>query len=177
MSDTNTREFPVISASFLLDDISTLLFGPASGERIEETGVSRLTIATVRHGSTSATKEFHEAIKKGMPITVLSRLKEQTQLSDGELAQSLGMSRRTLRRRRKEEGQVLTLSEGDRAFRIARTFAFAKALFGSNKEASKWIRERHIGLGRDIPLDLLQTEAGAMEVEDYLGRMAYSVLS
>jgi putative toxin-antitoxin system antitoxin component (TIGR02293 family) len=112
-----------------------------------------------------------------MPIAVLVRLKEHTLLSDEDLARVLGMSRKTLQRRRKEKDQLLTATEGDRAYRVARVFALARALFGSNEAASEWLHEPHIGLGRDIPLDLLQTEAGALEVEDYLGRMGHGVVS
>jgi putative toxin-antitoxin system antitoxin component (TIGR02293 family) len=167
---------PAIHTPSLLEDIRILLFGGATRERNREARPRRPKAGSVQHAPAAA-KEFHHAIKKGMPVTVLSRLKEHTHLSDEELARILGMSRKTLQRRRHEKDQVLTASEGDRAYRVARVFAFAKALFGSNEAASKWLREPQVGLGRDIPLDLMLTEAGALEVEDYLGRMAHGVVS
>lgn len=176
MSRARTQTVPVVRIPSLLEDIRALLFGRAAKERHKEPSPGRQATLSARHAATSP-KEFHEAIRKGMPITVLSRLKEQTHLSDEDLARTLGMSRKTLQRRRKEKDQVLTASEGDRAYRVARVFALAKALLGSNEAASGWLREPQVGLGRDVPLDLLLTEAGALEVEDYLGRMAHGVVS
>ncbi len=176
MSEARAQSVPAISSPSLIEDIRSLLFGRAATESKKEPRASRQTALRVRQMPVT-TNEFHEAIKKGIPIAVLMRLKEQTHLSDEDLARILGMSRKTLQRRRKEKDQVLTATEGDRAYRVARVFALAKVLFGSNEAASEWLREPRVGLGRDIPLDLLQTEAGALEVEDYLGRVAHGVVS
>lgn len=176
MSDARARSVAAMRAPSLLEDIRSLLFGGTGTERTKEPRAPRRASAPSRH-LPGTTREFHEAIRRGMPIAVLVRLKEHTLLSDEDLARVLGMSRKTLQRRRKEKDQLLTATEGDRAYRVARVFALARALFGSNEAASEWLHEPHIGLGRDIPLDLLQTEAGALEVEDYLGRMGHGVVS
>jgi putative toxin-antitoxin system antitoxin component (TIGR02293 family) len=119
---------------------------------------------------------LHQLIVRGLPAGALDRVKEKLGLSDEDIAKALGISRKTLQRRRKED-KPLTAVEGDRIFRFARIFALAKRIFDSEDAANRWLHKGQVGLGGDVPFDLLQTEAGAIEVEKYLGRIAHGALS
>jgi putative toxin-antitoxin system antitoxin component (TIGR02293 family) len=61
--------------------------------------------------------------------------------------------------------------------RFARLLGHAVHLFGSVEEARRWLKAPQRGLGGAVPLDYAQTEAGAREVENLLGRIDYGVYS
>jgi putative toxin-antitoxin system antitoxin component (TIGR02293 family) len=43
--------------------------------------------------------------------------------------------------------------------------------------ARRWVNSPQVGLGGAIPLDFAETEVGAREVEDLLGRIEHGVYS
>jgi putative toxin-antitoxin system antitoxin component (TIGR02293 family) len=47
----------------------------------------------------------------------------------------------------------------------------------SEEGARRWLNSPQVGLGGEIPLDYAQTEVGAREVEDLLGRIEFGVYS
>ncbi len=49
--------------------------------------------------------------------------------------------------------------------------------FGGIEAARQWLKSPQRGLGGVIPLDYAQTETGAREVENLLGRIDYGVYS
>ena len=46
-------------------------------------------------------------------------------------------------------------------------------MFGSEEEARRWLTNPAYGLEDQRPIDLLDTEPGAMQVRDYLGAIEY----
>lgn len=119
---------------------------------------------------------FDRLIREGLPWSAVLQIKETLRLSDREVAQILGVSERTLSRMKKT-GHRLPHTASDRLYRLARIFALACEVLESPPRALTWLRQPQVGLGRRIPLDLLQTEAGTQEVEDLLGRIEHSVLA
>lgn len=61
--------------------------------------------------------------------------------------------------------------------RLARILAHARRTFGSDEAVSAWLKAPNRALGGATPLDLLETELGADEVETVLGRLDYGVIS
>lgn len=119
--------------------------------------------------------DIAELIEAGVPRRAAEALRAHLDLSDQEWARSLGVSTKTLQR---QSGQKrLTLAQGDRLYRLARIAALAEEVFEDAQRMRDWLHEPQRGLGNRVPLDLLQTEAGAREVEDLLGRIEYGVLS
>ena len=110
------------------------------------------------------------------PWKALVHLKEALNLTDREFAHTLGISERTLSRKR-GAGNRLNLLISDRLFRLARISAMAIDIFETPQEAAAWLKEPQFGLGERTPLDLLRTELGAREVEDLLGRLKHGVLA
>lgn len=53
----------------------------------------------------------------------------------------------------------------------------AVAVFESEEEAGLWLTSPQFGLGGAVPLGYAETEAGAREVEDLLGRIEFGVYS
>ncbi len=113
--------------------------------------------------------------EKGLPLSAFDRLQERLGVSAGELAAVVQIADRTLRRRRKE-GRLRT-DESERVLRIARLFDRAADVLGTPERARKWMRMSLPALGGKTPLEYADTEPGAREVENVLGRIAYGVFS
>jgi putative toxin-antitoxin system antitoxin component (TIGR02293 family) len=71
----------------------------------------------------------------------------------------------------------LTPAESDRAVRFARVYAHVVAMIGDEGRAVQWLLTSNRALGGESPLDWLDTDIGAREVEDVAGRIAYGVYS
>lgn len=121
--------------------------------------------------------DLAELIEAGVPRRAADLLRAHLQLSEQEWARCLGVSTKTLQRQSKDGQKRLTLAQGDRLYRLARIAELAEGVFEDVQRMCDWLREPQRGLGNRVPLDLLQTEAGAREVEDLLGRIEYGVLS
>ena len=76
--------------------------------------------------------------------------------------------RRTIARRR-EKNEQLSLVETDRVLRLQRVVKEAERVFGNPEKAHRWLREPSRALDKAVPLELLETEAGARIVENELG--------
>lgn len=83
------------------------------------------------------------------------------------------LPRRTLASRRKVG--TLTPEQSDRLLRTARVLAAADETFGNTDKAGQWLRRPTHLLAEERPLDLLDTEEGAREVESLLGRIAHGL--
>jgi putative toxin-antitoxin system antitoxin component (TIGR02293 family) len=90
-----------------------------------------------------------------------------------QLAAKLAISRSTLQRR-KAAGR-LSPDESDKVMRLSRLLEHATNVFGDIERARAWLKFPQRGLGGAIPLDYAETEVGAREVDDLLGRIEYSV--
>ena len=86
--------------------------------------------------------------------------------SDAEI-HKLVVSKRSLERRY-ENKEPLSVSETDRALRLARIHDHALRVFGSEEKANRWLRKPCHALDGIIPLDLLASETGAHIVESEL---------
>jgi putative toxin-antitoxin system antitoxin component (TIGR02293 family) len=122
-----------------------------------------------------ATPAVNQAVQRGLPFDELEALRAALDLPLDKLAPKLGMSLATLHRR-KQEGR-LTQAESDRLMRYARLMRQAMELFRDETAAREWLKRPAFGLGGAVPLDYADTEMGAREVEDLLGRIAYGVYS
>jgi len=120
--------------------------------------------------------DLAELIRQGLPAGAVSALADKLELANHTLGQKLGIPARTLTRRLSQPG-LLTPSESDRTARMARTYATAVEMLGDRKKAILWLATPNRALGGDAPFDLLDTDLGAREVEDLLGRIAYGVYS
>lgn len=119
--------------------------------------------------------ELRERIKKGLPYRSLESVRERLQLSVPEAGSVLHMPARTLARRR--QARKLDADESDRLYRIARVAAHAFAVFGAEDKAATWLRRPNRALNGEPPIALLDTDVGARQIEDVLGRIEHGVVS
>jgi putative toxin-antitoxin system antitoxin component (TIGR02293 family) len=119
--------------------------------------------------------EVIQAIRRGFPVEELDALQNSLKVPIETLAKKIGMSKATLHRR-KLQGR-LGLEESDRVFRFARLMGKATEVLEGEESARRWLTKPQFGLGGAVPLDYAETEVGAREVEDLLGRIEYGVYS
>lgn len=116
-----------------------------------------------------------EVVRQGEDVAALEALKTALVINDSELAHVVGVSERTLDRRR-QLGR-LEPRETDRIATLFSVLDDAVALFeGDEEKARRWMRTPVRGLGNQTPLALLDTEAGSRIVRDVIGRLEHGVL-
>ena len=114
-------------------------------------------------------------VKTGLPVAELDALRELLGLTMESLAGRIGISLATLSRRR-QGGQRLDAGHSDRVLRFARLFRLATELHDGDAEAARaWLRKPARALDGETPLDRAETEAGAREVENLIGRLEHGV--
>jgi putative toxin-antitoxin system antitoxin component (TIGR02293 family) len=116
--------------------------------------------------------EFVPALRKGLRYAVLQRASDRIGLPFEEVIAALGMPKRTIARR-KLEG-VLSPAESERLLRFARIVERSRDVIGADRAAA-WLQRPNRALAGLTPLSLLDTDVGAQEVEDVLGRIEYGV--
>lgn len=120
--------------------------------------------------------DLAELVRKGLPASSVIALAERLDVGNTVISQKLGIPQRTLTRRLSERSR-LTAAESDRTVRLARVYANAVEMIGDEENAVEWLRTPNRALGGERPLDQLDTDVGAREVEDILVRIAYGVYS
>ena len=119
-------------------------------------------------------RDMREAIREGFPHAVLEELMEASGLTLKELAHALDLSTRSLQRRRRGR---LARFESDRLYRMARVLALARESLGDEARANRWLKRANHALGGLAPIAAIDTELGARQVENLLGRIAYGGIS
>ena len=128
----------------------------------------KMHVAKAKHPT-----ELIRKIQKGLRFSELETLQNSIDLPFEQLAAKLAISRSTLQRR-KTAGR-LSPDESDKVMRLSRLLEHATNVFGDIERARAWLKFPQRGLGGAIPLDYAETEVGAREVDDLLGRIEYSV--
>jgi putative toxin-antitoxin system antitoxin component (TIGR02293 family) len=122
-----------------------------------------------------STAKLLDALRAGLPVRELERLQASLAVPMEKLATLLGISKATLHRR-KAAGR-LDQAESDRVVRFARLMGKATEVLESEEGARQWLGSPQYGLGGAVPLEFAETEVGAREVEDLLGRIEHGVYS
>jgi putative toxin-antitoxin system antitoxin component (TIGR02293 family) len=115
-------------------------------------------------------------LKKGLPYGAVRRFQKISQLPIEAIGRVARLSPRTLARR-KAAGR-LTSKESERLFRLSQIFDKAVALFDGDLVAARdWLQSPNRALGQQTPLALAESEIGAGEVEDLIGRLEHGVFA
>lgn len=113
-----------------------------------------------------------ETIRKGMAAQVFDQLAVLLGVGKEALAEKLNINAQTLRKRK---SRVLSAGEAEKSLRVARIFAFAEEVLGSEENARTWLNQQIPALGGKRPLDLLDTDVGAQEVTNLLGGIKWGM--
>ncbi len=123
----------------------------------------------------SSDRDLREAIREGFRPAVVEELMRASGLTLKELAGALDLSPRSLQRRR-QSGR-LARHESDRLYRLARIVALANEYLGDRERALRWLKHPNRALGGMAPVSAIDTELGARQVENILGRIAFGGIS
>ena len=116
-----------------------------------------------------------ERIVAGLPVAEFDALRKMLSLSVEAMAHKIGISVATLSRRRTQK-LPLDQNHSDRLMRYARLYWLSVDFFnGDTKTARDWLARPARALNAQTPLDFAETEMGAREVEDLLGRLEHGV--
>ena len=125
-------------------------------------------------GSAAVRQPTLADIRNGLPTRFLDSLKEALEMTETQLAATVGIARQTLVRRRRQG--VLRRDEGDRAAMLARMFNRALSCFDGNREhALDWLKHPNPALAGETPLERADTAIGAEEVIDLIGRLEHGI--
>lgn len=121
--------------------------------------------------------DAHDLILQGLPGQALKHLADSLHVlpRSALLEKAVGVSLRTLQRRKDAPSKPLNKEQSGRTWKFAEILAKATAVFGSQEEAERWLGQPAIGLNQRRPIDLLATPAGVELVETYLDRIKYGV--
>jgi putative toxin-antitoxin system antitoxin component (TIGR02293 family) len=111
-------------------------------------------------------------VRRGLPVSTIQFVLDTGRLTLTELDRIV-LPRKTLMNRRKLGS--LTPEQSDRLVRVARLIAAAEETFGSQEKAHIWLRRPTTALGGDRPLDMLDTDEGARQVETLIGRIGHGI--
>lgn len=114
-------------------------------------------------------------IKRGLPISSFEKLQASYDVSTDRMAEIVGIPRSTLIRRKKSG--LLDRFASERVVRFARLFAIAEDVFEDRTAARNWLNQPARALGGEKPIDYADTEIGAREVENLLGRIEHGVFT
>ena len=118
-----------------------------------------------------------ERLNKGISASVFRKLAEAMDLPVKVLANSIGLSERTIRyringpvgKRADTHAPLLTGDETERSYRAYSVFRRAKEVLGSEDTARAWMRTEQRALGNKTPLSMLVRDVGAAAVVNVLG--------
>jgi putative toxin-antitoxin system antitoxin component (TIGR02293 family) len=117
--------------------------------------------------------DWVEVVRRGLPAAAVDSVRANLQVTQSELARTLGISERTLVRRKKEG--TLNSEESAKLVRLARVVERAAQVFEDFAVSLDWLRSPNAALGGVTPFSLLDTDIGAESVLDTLGRIEHGV--
>ena len=120
--------------------------------------------------------DFVPIIRKGLPFSAFTALRDRAKLSEETIWGSLRIAKRTAARR-KERAERLKAAESELLFRLARVLAAATEILGSEENSRDWLETENRALGGELPIKLLDTGIGFQQVMDALYRIEHGVYS
>jgi putative toxin-antitoxin system antitoxin component (TIGR02293 family) len=112
------------------------------------------------------------AVRKGLPTGRLTQLAQRLAVDRTVLLGILGVSQRTMQRKH-VLAERLSPAASDRLSRIDRIYTLAVEVFGDGEKAAQWLKRPSRALDNELPLKLLDTDAGTQHVERELRQIQY----
>lgn len=113
------------------------------------------------------------AIRAGLPVNAFDGVAKVLSLTIDELATKLGMSPRTVRDQRRRPKARLSREYSEKLVRIARVQSLARNIFSTDNAVAEWLSAPAPALHGAKPIDFLDTDTGAREVESILYGIAH----
>jgi putative toxin-antitoxin system antitoxin component (TIGR02293 family) len=125
-------------------------------------------------GKVHTIEQLRQSVLRGLSFPAFLAVTANYGLPKQSMSVVLRTPERTLMRRKK--GRRFLADESDRLVRVARIAALAEEVLGQRDKAGRWLQKANRGLGGGTPLDHLDTELGAQQVEQILGRIGHGIV-
>jgi putative toxin-antitoxin system antitoxin component (TIGR02293 family) len=125
-------------------------------------------------GKVHTLEQLRLGVQRGLPFQAFEAVAAKYGLPKPALSRVLRMPERTLMRRK--HGARFLADESDRLVRVARIAALAEDVLGRRDRAGRWLQKANRALGGATPLDHLDTELGARQIEQILGRIGHGII-
>src|SRR5579871_1235865 len=133
-------------------------------------------LALRRHLADNSRQMAHDssisAVRKGLPSATLNQTAALLGVDRSLLLRVVGVSERTMQRKHTLAAR-LSPAASDRLSRIERIYALAAEVFGGGEKAAQWLKRPSRALANELPLRLLDTDAGTQQVERELRQIQY----
>lgn len=174
MNEKKTHKKWVDNASANHDKQRELVVGIFAAKKARTTKKCLLhKIAGARNGDQ---QKILTNVRNGLPYYTIETLADAFEVSRKEISEALSIPISTLNRR-KNSGRLLPV-ESDRVARLARLMDLAVSMMnGNNSAAVQWLKTPLLILGEETPLMHANTELGAREVENLMGRLQHGTFS
>lgn len=117
-----------------------------------------------------------DAVITGLPVETVELVATEINVTQQQLLLDTGIKQRNFARRR-TSGRLST-EESERMTRFVRIVDLATDMMeGNGEDAMHWLTQPAKALGGRRPVDLLETEIGALEVIHLIGRIQHGVFS
>ncbi len=121
-------------------------------------------------------KSLVAKIRKGFPYRTYVLFQRESRLDEVAIRRVMQVPDRTLARRK--AAKAFKPDESERLLRLSRVFEGAIELFEGDREAAKrWLERPARALGGVTPLEAAETEIGAQEVGNLIGRLEHGVFT
>ena len=121
-------------------------------------------------------KPLLDAINRGFSVKMLRHIANHLSVDIYQVGAYINIKTATLDRRLRDG--ILTTSESDRLYRFTEVYDAALDLFeGDKTKAYQWLNSPAIGLGGDLPINLIRTSTGSNDVLSLINRIEHGVLS
>ena len=115
---------------------------------------------------------LEKMILLGLPYQTVEAVMKR--IYPGEIAKYYELVPRTTLLRREKEG-ALNLEESQKAERVARVYAMAVDVWGSESKARSFLTKEHPMLENRTPFEASLNAVGARQVEGILGRLQFGI--
>lgn len=121
----------------------------------------------------NAPQNLIEIVRKGYPAERLDQMARILSVDRPIFLSILGLSERTLQRKSGSDAR-LSPAVSDRLARLERIIRLATEVFGTDQKAILWLKRQNRALGSEMPVQLLDTDAGTQQVEQELRQVQHS---
>jgi len=125
-------------------------------------------------GKVHTIEQLRQSVRRGLPFLAFEAVTGNYGLPKASLSRVLRTPERTLVRRK--QSARFQADESDRLVRVARIAALAEEVLGRRDRAGRWLQKPNRALGGGTPLEHLDTELGAQQVEQVLGRIGHGIV-
>lgn len=150
---------------------------PATGDLSNAADTSTdARVQVLLFGSKRKKPDPHQTmIHRRLPLSSIDRMYKKLRVKKSKVLDLISMSEETYRERH-ESHQPLSSTESDRLYRLATIEAQAADVFEDEQIAADWLKTPNRALDAR-PIDLLDSETGADQVERVLTRIEHGVYS